>query len=81
MRACIRTFRSCEGILRLVREYGSGRTETASRRALLLAAHSYKHVRATLENALENELVDEIESPGDTLPSVHVNLRGSGYYQ
>ncbi len=74
-------FRSCEGILRLVREYGSGRTETASRRALLLAAHSYRHVRATLENALENEPVLEIESPGDTLPSVHVNLRGSGYYQ
>lgn len=74
-------FRSCEGLLRLAREYGSGRTETASRRALLLAAHSYKHVRATLENALENEPVVEIESQGDTLPSVHVNLRGSGYYQ
>ena len=74
-------FRSCEGILRLAREYGSDRTETASRRALLLAAHSYKHIRATLENSLENEPVVENDSSGDTLPSIHVNLRGSGYYQ
>jgi len=74
-------FRSCEGLLSLAREYGHRRTEKASQRALKLAAHSYKHVRATLENALENEPVPAEDSQGDHLPSLHINLRGSAYYQ
>jgi hypothetical protein len=74
-------YNSCEGVLRLGREYGRERVEAASRRALLLGAYSYKHLNATLENGLEHDLPSGEEPSGDTLPTVHVNLRGAGYYQ
>lgn len=74
-------YNSCEGVLRLGREYGHERVEAASRRALRLGAYSYKHLDATLENGLEHNLPPEGDSSGDALPTVHVNLRGAGYYQ
>lgn len=79
-------YKSCEGILRLAREYGTDRLEAACRRALAIRAYRYSHVRSMLEHGLEGEaLPDEHPSDehpsGDALPSVHVNLRGAGYYQ
>jgi transposase len=74
-------YRSCEGVLRLAREYGAERLEAACCRALLIRAHSYSHLRSTLENSLEHDLPADSAPSGDTLPTVHVNLRGGGYYQ
>jgi len=75
-------YKSCEGVLRLAREYGTERLEAACRRALLLRAHTYSHVRSTLENGLEDDLPADSAPSGETpLPTVHVNLRGAGYYQ
>lgn len=74
-------YNSCEGVLRLGREYGRERVEAASRRALRLGAYSYKHLDATLKNGLEHDLPSGDTSYGDTLPTVHINLRGADYYQ
>jgi transposase len=74
-------YKSCEGVLRLAREYGHERVEAACRRALLLRAYSFSHVNSTLENGLERDVPPAEEPSGDTLPTVHVNLRGAGYYR
>lgn len=73
-------YKSCQGILRLAREYGSERLEAASRRALTLGAYRYSHVRSMLENNLEGEPLPAEAPSGDALPAAHVNLRGGSYY-
>lgn len=73
-------YKSCEGVLRLAREYGPERLEAACRRALEIGAHSYTHLRSTLENRLEHDPPADSAPSGDTLPTVHVNLRGGDYY-
>jgi len=44
-------YRSCLDLLRLAKQYGAERVEAASTRAVLVVAHSYRHVEAMLNTA------------------------------
>ncbi|MEO1333933.1 MAG: IS21 family transposase, partial [Myxococcota bacterium] len=46
-------YRSCLGILRLDKRYGSKRLEAACARALEAGATSYRHVAAVLKNGID----------------------------
>jgi transposase len=72
-------YKSSEGVLRLAREYGTERLETACRRALRLRAFRYRHLESTLENGLEEMSLPE-ENPHAAVVE-HANLRGAGYYR
>lgn len=74
-------FKSCEGILRLVREYGRERVEAACVRALALGTVRYRSVRSMLERGLEGHPLPEEIPSGDSLPTAHVNIRGADYYR
>jgi transposase len=68
-------FRSCVGILGLVKRYDAERLDAACARALLLGTRSYSSVAAILKNAQERKPANP-EQPG----LLHENIRGSGYY-
>lgn len=71
-------FRAAMGIIRLGKHYGNERLEIACRRAYVMNAISYTSVESILKKRL-----DEVPLPNDeqsTLPLVHANLRGAGYY-
>lgn len=72
-------FRAAVGIIRLGKRYGNSRVEAACRRAYLTNAISYSSVDSILKHKL-----DELPLPQDakqaSLPLMHDNVRGSGYY-
>jgi len=72
-------YRSCLGILRLGKRYGSERLEVACGRALAMGARSYRHVEAMLKNGM-----DRAPIPGEedvrTSAGGHEHVRGSDYY-
>jgi transposase len=69
-------FRSCIGILRLVKRYGAERVDAACARALVLGTRSYSSVAAILKNRRENAPPPAAETP----LLIHENIRGPGYY-
>ena len=71
-------FRSCLGILRLGRTYGSDRLEAASTRACNLNACSYQSVKSILRTGLDRQL--QAELPLDRPPIQHTNIRGTDYF-
>ena len=72
-------FRSCLGIMRLVKRYSPERVEAACGRALCLKAYSYKSVESILKHNLDSQAV---ESPAvQDHPIVHYNIRGRDYYR
>ncbi len=68
-------FRSCVGILRLVKRYGAARVEAACARALALGTRSYSSVAAILKNHRENAPPRAAEAP----LLIHENIRGPDY--
>jgi len=74
-------FRSCLGILRLVKSYSPERLEAACACALHIKGYSYKSVESILKTGLDpkNPLLDQI--PELTKPILHLNIRGKQYYQ
>jgi transposase len=68
-------FRSCIGILRLRKRYGTERVDAACGRALALGTRSYGSVAAILKNAQERNTA-QAEAPS----LFHENIRGPGYY-
>lgn len=70
-------FRSCLGIFRLAKEYGSDRVEAACGRAITLGSCSYKSVRSILKRNLDRI---PVETPIETTLPPHDNIRGAGYY-
>jgi len=70
-------YRSCLGILNLVKKYGETRLNKACRRTLYYGHYSCKGVRNILKNGLED--IQE-ETLFDTLPD-HENIRGNQYYR
>ncbi len=71
-------FRSCLGILRLGKSYGEQRLEAACKRALRIAAFSYKSIESILKHKLDQQPLPE-EKPDN--PSIlHGNLRDADYY-
>ncbi len=71
-------FRPCLVILRLGKQYGEARLETACQRALTLGACSYKSLESILRQGLDNVPLAQQSLP--LLPDEHANLRGPGYY-
>ena len=69
-------FRSCIGILGLVKRYGAERVEAACARALELSTRSYSSVAAILKNHRENASSPMADAP----VLIHENIRGPGYY-
>jgi|RhiMethySRZTD1v2_1073278.scaffolds.fasta_scaffold39239_2 transposase len=72
-------FRSCRGILRLVRGFGVARLEAAASRAIEIGALTYGSVRSILDHKLDRHA--EPKRPADGAPILHANIRGSRYYQ
>jgi transposase len=72
-------FRSCLGIMRLVKRYSPERVEAACGRALLLKAYSYKSVESILKTNLDKQALPESSSAEK--PIIHYNIRGREYYQ
>jgi transposase len=71
-------FRSCLGIMRLGKSYGTERLEAACHRALTIGACSYKSIESILKNGL-----DRTPLPGrPPAPASfrHANIRGPEYY-
>jgi len=71
-------FRTCLGILRLVRGYGPERLEAACQRGLDIGAGSYRSVQSILRNGLDRAF--RPEPIPDEPPGSHGNIRGRGYY-
>jgi transposase len=71
-------FRSCLGILRLVRSFGRDRVEAACARGLEIGARSYGSIHSILQRGLDRQA--SASSRVDELPLLHPNIRGSGYY-
>jgi transposase len=69
-------FRSCIGIIRLVKQCGSHRVEAACGRALSLNTRSYTSVATILKNNAEKLA----SSAPDTPVLTHSNIRGPEYY-
>jgi transposase len=71
-------FRSCLGIMSLAKKHGPDRLEAACRRGLAVGAIAYKSVKNILEAKLDQEPDPRPQSPPTP---IHVNIRGSHYYQ
>jgi transposase len=69
-------FRSCIGILGLVKRFGAERVDAACARALVLGTRSYDSVATILKNHRENAAPSITEAP----ILIHENIRGPGYY-
>lgn len=74
-------FRSCLGIMRLGKTFGSARLELACKRACHFRAFSYKSVQAILNNNLDQEPLPNSTPKVETEPILHPNLRGADYYK
>ncbi len=70
-------FRSCQGIIRLVKAHGDARLEAACRRALHFGTVSYRSIESILDKRLEAQPLQ-----GDLAASSpsHENVRGQEYF-
>ena len=71
-------FKSCMGILNLVKEYGPERLDKACERALYFGFYSYKRIKNVLDRGLEKDALTEQK---ELFITSHENLRGSEYYK
>lgn len=70
-------YRSCWGIQRLGKVYGTERLKNACQRAMLFEQYGYKVLEAILKKNLD---MPAPESPQQVCLPVHENLRGATYY-
>lgn len=71
-------FRSCLGVLSLVKSYGPARVEAACRRGNHVGASTYGSIASILKHGLDKAFAQE--APPDAPPIVHGNIRGPDYY-
>jgi transposase len=71
-------YRSCLGIIRLDKRFGTDRLESACKRACELGSFRYKSVRSILECGLDKT---PIETPAGELLIRHDNIRGEAFYR
>ena len=71
-------FRSCLGIVRLVRPSGAARLEAAATRAIEIGTLTYGSVRSILDNKLDRQAAHTRSA--DAVPVLHPNIRGPRYY-
>lgn len=72
-------YRSCLGIMRLGKTYGSDRLEAACQRALAIGATTYKSIQSILKTGLDQRPLPARSAAPD--PIKHTNIRGPGYYR
>lgn len=72
-------FRSCLGIQRLAKHYGSDRLEAACRRALATETLTYRSIQSILQRGLDRQPLPEPDA--ETAPIQHPNIRGPLYYR
>ncbi len=71
-------YRSCLGLMRLLRTYGGDRLEAACARAQSIRAPNFKSIDSILKSGMDNLPVAQQEVQGE-LP-LHENVRGANYY-
>jgi transposase len=71
-------FRSCLGIVRLLKPFGVDRLEAAAARAIEIGSFTYGSVRSILDNKLDRQGAHR--PPADTVPVLYSNIRGPRYY-
>ena len=71
-------FRSCLGIMRLVKTYGTARVEAASQRGNDIGATTYGSIASILKTGLDKAYANAKAPDGP--PIRHANIRGRGYY-
>ena len=71
-------FRSCLGIINLVKSYDAARVEAACRRGNSVGCTTYGSVASILKHGLDRAFANDA-APDDP-PLRHGNIRGSGYY-
>jgi transposase len=71
-------FRSCLGIVRLVRPFGAERLEAAAARAIEIGTLTSGSVRSILDNKLDRQPAQR--RPANRVPVLHPNIRGPRYY-
>ena len=72
-------YRSCLGLMRLGKKYGTQRLEAACERAEHLRSFSFRTVKNILASS-QDRLRFEDESNDDDVTSQHDNIRGADYY-
>ena len=70
-------FRSCLGILSLIKSYGAERIEAAARRGNDIGATTYGSIKSILQNSLDRAFNQNTPEPS---PIRHANIRGRDYY-
>lgn len=73
-------FRTCVGILRLAKQYGTDRLEAACERGLEIGARSYGSIQSILKSGLDRQSRLALAADSDTTSPAHANVRGPGYY-
>jgi transposase len=76
-------FRSCLGIISLLKSYGPGRVEAACRRGNNIGATTYGSIASILKTGLDRayaEQNDFTRKETDEAPFHHENIRGRDYY-
>ena len=71
-------FRSCLGILSLVKSHGPGRVEAACRRGNDVGSTTYGSIASILKHGLDKAYAQP--TTPDEPPLRHGNIRGSDYY-
>lgn len=71
-------FRSCLGIVRLMKAFGRARVEAACGRALEIGTRTYGSVKSILDNNLDHQAAPQRAADGPAID--HHNIRGAGYY-
>ena len=71
-------YRSCLGLMKLLRAYSAERLEAACRRALDIGTLSYGSVKSILATGLDQTGNDEQHTL--SLPAEHAHIRGPEYY-
>ena len=70
-------YRTCLGVLRLVKAFGKTRLYAGCERALEINAHSYSSLHSILKNGLDRQ---RREPTTDGPAITHPNIRGADYF-
>jgi transposase len=73
-------FRSCLGIISLVKSYGPARVEAACRRGNDIGATTYGAIAAILKNGLDRAYAPHARDAANEAVFRHDNIRGRDYY-
>lgn len=70
-------FRTCLGVLALVKTYGPERVDAACQRGVTIRARTVTSIRSILKTGLDRAFMEGSE---EVAPLQHANIRGGGYY-